>query len=296
MKNIRTVARAAHSFNRGWQTALMCSSLAMVGACEGGSDTDGLASLGAPRETPLTGAAAAAENAKIGATDGEKTKDPAATVSSSLPAETLTQLREISNKVVARKISQQTMNSLADKLSAIVDQHDYLVALNAAIPAVEPSRSPLSTAGVEVTVGALSPFDYPAGCNNQTVQYTIVIQTGSVQDAGTDADVFLKLRGNFRGATAWTTLMTLDTPANDFERGSTFNKTFSLVGHGELDQINLFHSNNGNKPGWYVDTVTEFDSCSRRVYTSGVYTWLAVDSAPLWGTNYTGPISSESTF
>lgn len=278
-----------------WRAAIVC-----IAGVANASCGDNAAGNGAPASTfesaednPL-GSGAAAEEATLDAHDGEQTKQSASVEDSKLSAADLQQLREISDKAIANGLSQDAINTLSNRLSAITNQHDYLVALNAAISATAVSNVPSSELGVSAK--ALNAADYPADCVDKSVSYNIIIQTGNREDAGTDARVFLKLRGNYNRRTKWTELMTLPTSKYLFERGSLFTADYWLTSPGELDRINLYHDNSGNKPGWFVDTVTAYDSCSRRVYVTAVTTWLARDEPPLYGTSYTGRVSAESTY
>jgi hypothetical protein len=298
-KEERTMNIKAHWVKRtGMACVFACSAVACGG--EAGPNTSlgdgtGTTTAQTPVDRPLSPAAAAIEEASIDPASGEQTKDATWAESSQLSTSDLAQLKEINAKVATRRISQATLNGLTDSLASIKDQHEYFIALNAAIP--ESVGSSKADDEVGTIQSRLNQYDYPAGCYGASVRYTVVIQTGSNNYAGTDANTWLRLSGRYQStASYWTGTMTLDTPANDFERGSQFVKDYWLGSPGDLNGINLWHDNHGDHPGWFVDYVNLYDSCSRRVYYASVYTWLARDEAPLYGTNYSGPITGESTY
>jgi hypothetical protein len=232
--------------------------------------------------------------------EGEQTTDANASSASLLSAEDQALLSEISARMRDLALSQTQMNSVTDPLSGIEDTHDFFVAVLASLDNPETLEKLSAEAGTSqslYTPGAT----YPSGCNNVTVQYEIQIHTDARENAGTDANVFLKWKGKFRDTTSnYAAPINLDTPANDFEKGSLFDRTYAQVSHGDVVQYNLYHDNTGNYtqggPGWFPNDITFFDGCSRRVYTGPIDLWLAVQLAPLYSTSFSSDNISESTF
>jgi hypothetical protein len=226
---------------------------------------------------------------------GEQSKDPNWEENVSLSDSDLGLLRQIGKTAMERRLSQRTLNELTDSLVAIEDQHQYLVAMHDGLPLAEPVREAASGDGERNLLGA---GDYPSACYNHAVTYNVQIHTGSVQDAGTDAYVFLQFAGKYRSqAATWIPAeLNLNTPADDFERGSTFTKDYTVTSPGELTKVTLRHDNSGSNPGWFVEDVTLYDRCSRRVYATSFSVWLAANKPPIYGTSATRSVSSVSTY
>lgn len=102
-------------------------------------------------------------------------------------------------------------------------------------------------------------------------QYTVQFCTGHVRGAGTDANVFITLRG--KKASTPKTHVT----GCKFTTGST--EAFVMVAKdvGELISLTVEHDNTGFGPSWFLDqiTVTDHFSNSTAVFPCGV--WLARD-------------------
>ncbi|XP_059165241.1 lipoxygenase homology domain-containing protein 1-like [Physella acuta] len=116
---------------------------------------------------------------------------------------------------------------------------------------------------------------------SKTVQYKIVIKTGDVENAGTDAKVFINLFGN-KGSTG--NLILPGQVTSQFERGDT--DTFTVYGKevGRLYAIQIGHDNSGEAPGWYLDyvdviqTVYAFGKYPRPKNTRYIFRgWIAAD-------------------
>lgn len=104
-------------------------------------------------------------------------------------------------------------------------------------------------------------------------EYIVVVTTGTIEKAGTDAGVFLTLYGRENQSQEFA----LDTlGVNDFERGSVnqFAVTPSLQ-LGDVTAIRLRHNNGGRAPGWYVLRV-HITSPEGKGYEVDCNQWLAV--------------------
>lgn len=107
-----------------------------------------------------------------------------------------------------------------------------------------------------------------------TQTYTIQISTGAISGAGTDANVYITLRGsNGRESNK----ILLDSYRDDFENGHVDTFTIDTVDLDEITNITLEHDNTGNAPGWYVEYVMITKPESRRKWVAPVYRWLAKD-------------------
>lgn len=103
--------------------------------------------------------------------------------------------------------------------------------------------------------------------------YSITVYTGDVDDAGTDANVFISIYGS-KGSTEE---FQLDSGDNDFERGSVFNASFDLNDLGDLRAIHIRHDNYGPRPGWWLDKVDIRNEESNKSWSFPCHRWLARD-------------------
>ena len=104
--------------------------------------------------------------------------------------------------------------------------------------------------------------------------YKITLFTGDVDDAGTDAQVFITISGN---PGMRTTEYILDKVGNDREQGSVDTYTVESRDIGRVSAILIRHDNTGDRPGWFLDKVTVVDQGSGDKFTFPYYNWLAVD-------------------
>ena len=111
---------------------------------------------------------------------------------------------------------------------------------------------------------------------NQVV-YEVRIETGRVEDAGTDAEVFLRLSGS-EGSSDRIRLNPL-LSSDAFEYGNT--NIVHIVSHdlGELQEIDIGHDNSDRKPGWFLNSirVTVVADKGQRQWWFPCFTWLAYD-------------------
>ncbi len=135
----------------------------------------------------------------------------------------------------------------------------------------------------------------PAFAPKTKADYTIEILTGDVQDAGTDANVFVALYGaedangrrDASGDMGLSSEYETSKAADPFERGE--KKTFLIKDQWRLDDVDhmiLRHDNRGDKPGWYVRGVKITDSTTKKEWVFVPEQWLADDEGPdrrTWG-------------
>ncbi|XP_073320377.1 polycystin-1-like protein 2 [Pagrus major] len=105
--------------------------------------------------------------------------------------------------------------------------------------------------------------------------YLIGVQTGHRKNAGTTANVTVKLTGS-EGESNTHTLTDPDKPV--FERGAVdmflLATPFPL---GEVRNLRLQHDNSGGRPSWYVSKVTVQDLQTRQVVHFFCDCWMSVD-------------------
>jgi hypothetical protein len=105
-------------------------------------------------------------------------------------------------------------------------------------------------------------------------QYIVEVKTGNIKDAKTDADVYIQLFGERRISNE----IYLDNDENNFERGKLDTFFINEDDVGWIDQIRVFHLNNGRGgPGWYVDYIKITDPSVGLSWTARIDRWLATD-------------------
>jgi hypothetical protein len=109
-----------------------------------------------------------------------------------------------------------------------------------------------------------------AGTYNST--YKIDVTTGNIDDAGTDANVYLILQGN--GQT--TNPMLLDTAGNDHERGQTGTYVMRTSDTDPIARIRIYHDNTGNKPGWFLEKIVVTRQETNVQWTFPCHRWLSL--------------------
>lgn len=104
--------------------------------------------------------------------------------------------------------------------------------------------------------------------------YKVIIKVGNLEDAGTNAGVFIKLSGS-KGESKF---IELDSPKDDFERNT--NNTFVIEvdqNIGTLKNITVKHDNSGKNPSLYIDRITVEDIEAQKTYSFSCKRWLAKD-------------------
>lgn len=104
--------------------------------------------------------------------------------------------------------------------------------------------------------------------------FTVKVKTGDRHNAGTDANVFIRLTDE-RGKVSPS--IKLDNPdVNDFERGktNTFNVVVEDDSFGSPVKLNISHDDSGEHSGWYLDEVIVSDAAGWSVNFPG-YRWLS---------------------
>lgn len=105
--------------------------------------------------------------------------------------------------------------------------------------------------------------------------YAIKVYTGNVQNAGTDADVYITLYSE-DGRNSGERL--LDNSDNNFERNKTDMFTIEMQDIGAIRAVRIRHDNSGNRPGWYLDKIVVHNNATPNCeWTFPCNKWLAVD-------------------
>lgn len=101
--------------------------------------------------------------------------------------------------------------------------------------------------------------------------FNVTVYTGDVPDAGTDANVYIKIYGT-EGSVG---PADLDNDADNFERDSVDHFTLELSSVGEVESIDIGHDNSGDCPGWFLDRVLIHVDGQEAEFPA--YRWLAKD-------------------
>jgi hypothetical protein len=104
--------------------------------------------------------------------------------------------------------------------------------------------------------------------------YQVTVKTGSRRDAGTDANVFLTLKGTGGRSPEFE----LDNYSDNFEAG--IRDEFapgSDAAYGKIQKIIIRHDNSGGKSGWFLDHIAITDRISNRQLLFNCGRWLARD-------------------
>ncbi|CAG09588.1 unnamed protein product, partial [Tetraodon nigroviridis] len=104
--------------------------------------------------------------------------------------------------------------------------------------------------------------------------YIIQVQTSDISGAGTDANVFLIVFGEY-GDTGTLPLKT-STNRNKFERKNKDTFRFpDLLSLGELSKVRVWHDNKGPAPGWHLDYIDVRDETMDQTFRFPCDRWLA---------------------
>lgn len=100
-------------------------------------------------------------------------------------------------------------------------------------------------------------------------KYTISVETGDVDCAGTDADVFIRLIGSKKNSS----FVQLDNNDDNFENSDKDSFSIMLEDLGDVNRIEIKHSNTGNKAGWFLEKVVVTQGGDRYNFTA--QQWLS---------------------
>lgn len=102
--------------------------------------------------------------------------------------------------------------------------------------------------------------------------YRFDIRTSAIKKAGTDAKVFITLKGK-----NWTSPeYQIDTICNDFEKGTTVRHAVPVNKYfGDITQIVVRHDNSGQKAGWHLKDIKIFESTTTKGWKFVSNQWFA---------------------
>jgi hypothetical protein len=126
----------------------------------------------------------------------------------------------------------------------------------------------------------LTPMPTPSGHQTETVadleSYRIIITTGNIWLAGTDAKVFITLFGKTNVNTGE---LQLDNPGAEFEMGSVDTFVVQARNVGDIDHLRIRHDNSGLGAGWYLEKIQIVSETEGKSWVFPVGRWLAKDEA-----------------
>ncbi|KAF6302998.1 lipoxygenase homology domains 1 [Rhinolophus ferrumequinum] len=117
-------------------------------------------------------------------------------------------------------------------------------------------------------LASFSPMEVPRGN-----RYEIKVYTGDIIGAGTDADVFINIFGEYGD----TGERKLDSDKKNFEKAAEDNFTLDAPDLGQLMKITIGHNNKGPSPGWFLNKIFIDDIANKRKYDFPLNRWLALN-------------------
>ncbi|XP_041496830.1 lipoxygenase homology domain-containing protein 1 isoform X2 [Microtus oregoni] len=117
-------------------------------------------------------------------------------------------------------------------------------------------------------LASFDPMDMPRGN-----RYEIKVYTGDVMGAGTDADVFINIFGEYGD----TGERRLENEKDNFEKGAEDKFMLDAPDLGQLMKINVGHNNKGGSAGWFLSKIIIEDFGNKRKYDFPLNRWLALD-------------------
>ncbi|XP_044630601.2 lipoxygenase homology domain-containing protein 1 isoform X1 [Equus asinus] len=117
-------------------------------------------------------------------------------------------------------------------------------------------------------LASFNPMDMPRGN-----KYEVKVYTGDVIGAGTDADVFINIFGEYGD----TGERRLENEKNNFEKGAEDKFMLDAPDLGQLMKINVGHNNKGSSAGWFLSKIVIEDIGNKRKYDFPLNRWLALD-------------------
>lgn len=105
--------------------------------------------------------------------------------------------------------------------------------------------------------------------------YEILVQTGTQENAGTTARVYLAMYGS-HSQTGDLLLNNLHTASKPFSTGAKTIFSLKLCGLGDLNKVKVYHDSSGLMPTWYLEhiLITETKVNQRKQFLFPCYQWL----------------------
>lgn len=104
--------------------------------------------------------------------------------------------------------------------------------------------------------------------------YEVTVVTPKMRNAGTNARVFLKIKGTDHNTTA----IHLDNQYNNHQQGDVDVYSYELADVGDIQSIELYHDNTGKKPGWFCESVTIRNARTGKEWYFSVNKWFATST------------------
>ncbi|XP_065745941.1 lipoxygenase homology domain-containing protein 1 isoform X1 [Phocoena phocoena] len=117
-------------------------------------------------------------------------------------------------------------------------------------------------------LASFNPMDVPRGN-----KYEVKLYTGDVIGAGTDADIFINIFGEYGD----TGERRLENEKDNFEKGAEDKFTVDAPDLGQLMKISVGHNNKGPSAGWFLSKIVIEDIGNKRKYDFPLNRWLALD-------------------
>ena len=107
------------------------------------------------------------------------------------------------------------------------------------------------------------------------VDYRITVKTSDIEDAGTDANVYITLIGISGNSGE----RQLDNDENNFEKNKTDLFRISANGLGDLSQVRIRHDDKNDYSGWHLEYITVQTETEnpQKTWTFPCNRWLATD-------------------
>jgi hypothetical protein len=103
--------------------------------------------------------------------------------------------------------------------------------------------------------------------------YRVTVVTGTVEGAGTDANVYITLFGGNGNSGE----RQLDNARDNFERGQTDVFALEMADLGDIRRVRIRHDNENRYPGWFLDRITIHNEETDREWVFPCQRWLAKD-------------------
>ncbi len=129
-----------------------------------------------------------------------------------------------------------------------------------------------------VTRATVIPLSTP-----QTVIYTITLFTGCIDNAGTDASVYIRLSGAGLGGIGGSSPeVKLDIPNYD-DRQKCAQDSYPVTSKdlGFLNKVEIRHDNSNDDPGWFLERVQIVNSVTGQKWEFPCHKWLEAGNGNL---------------
>ena len=117
-----------------------------------------------------------------------------------------------------------------------------------------------------------------SAATSPTIRYNILVKTGCLRNAGTDARVYINLK-----RPGYAVSRELDNPhRNDFEICSLdgFPMEIPAAFGDQVTSIDIWHNNSGSTPGWYLEWVEVQNQNTGQRWRFAANRWLSVSDWP----------------